>query len=314
MDKNLYKLLISITLFATMISCKPTCELVSLDLRDFKAVSIGGRVKAEAVESKVYPVSHPDKFTFSLKNTNGSIRVSGKPTREISIRAEKVAYGEDQQQAEKRLEELIIVYEKKTDELSIRAKPPVVTIGGRSPRVDFIISLPETLRQVNVHSVNGRIDVRHVNSSFDLHSTNGNIHVEGSGDMEVSTTNGRIGVRGGNGEIRASTTNGNIDIDANNSKVSASSTNGRITLKLRSPEQTDAHTTNGNISADISEARSIKVEAGARKAWRLYLSGFDKVEKRKGLFQNSATAILGDGKVRMEFKTTNGSIEVRVTR
>ncbi|MCD6170444.1 MAG: DUF4097 family beta strand repeat protein [Candidatus Latescibacteria bacterium] len=314
MDKNSYKLLILVTLFATMVSCRSTCELVSLDLRDFKAVSIGGRAKAEAVESKVYPVSHPDKFTFSLKNTNGSIRVSGKPTREISIRAEKVAYGEDQQQAEKHLEELIIVYERKTDELSIRAKPPLVTIGGRSPRVDFIISLPETLRQVNLHSVNGRIDVRHVISSFDLHSTNGAIDLEGSGDMEVSTTNGRIVVRGGSGEIRVSTTNGDINIDANNSEVSASSTNGRIRLKLRSPEQTDAHTTNGDISADIREARSIKVEASARKAWRLYLSGFDKVEKRKGLVQNSASAILGDGKVRMEFRTTNGSIEVRVTK
>jgi len=132
--------------------------------------------------------------------------------------------------------------------------------------------------------------------------------------MEVSTTNGRIVVRGGSGEIRVSTTNGDINIDANNSEVSASSTNGRIRLKLRSPEQTDAHTTNGDISADIREARSIKVEASARKAWRLYLSGFDKVEKRKGLVQNSASAILGDGKVRMEFRTTNGSIEVRVTK
>lgn len=313
MRKFSCELTILLALLVAIISYGPTCELLSIDVRDFQAVSVGAKVKAESVETKTYNIEKPSKFTFTLKNVNGSIRILGEPIGEILIRAEKTAYGETQEQAEKLLKELV-VYDKGKDRLDIRVKAPMVTVGGKSPKVNFTISLPETLQHVYVKSVNGSIDVRYINSSIELHTVNGGIDVDGSGDMKVSTTNGSIDIKAMHGMVRASTTNGRIDIYAKDGRVAASTTNGRIKFRLESPDGVDARTTNGSIDVDLERVENVEVKASTNKGNEIYLVGFDRVEREKGVMRKSATAILGNGRVKLKFRTVNGNIKVRIRR
>jgi len=298
-------------LLISLISYGPVCEFISVDTRELARFGVGAKVKAESVETKVYPVESPSRFIFSLKNVNGSIRISGMPTSEISVRAEKTAWGATQEQALKLLKELVL-YDKRKDRLDIRVKSPMVTVGSNSPKVDFIISLPESLRQVHVRSTNGNIGVRHVLSSIELRATNGDIEADGSGNMRISTTNGDIDIEAVKGKISASSTNGSISVNAKDSKVSASTTSGDLKFQLESPNGADARTTNGEIDVSLKEVQNVEVTASTNKGNEIYLVGFDKVEKDRGMIRKSATGTLGNGDIKLKFRANNGDVEVRV--
>jgi len=294
MRKLSFTWVILATLFAAIISSGPTCELLSIDTRDFETEAIEAKVKAESVESKIYTVEAPSRFEFSLKNTYGSVRISGTPKNEISLRAEKAVWGGTYEEAQKILDKLEIVYDKRRGRLNVEVRIP--RLGPYSgqvklPQINFIISLPETLKQVYVKSIYGNIKANNINSSIELRTTYGYTDVDASGNIEISTTHG------------------GIDIKAKDSEVAASSDYGRIRLQLVSPHQVKARAGYGGIDAELEEVQNVEVVAEGRKG-HVHLSGFDEVEKEKFASLESATAILGNGENKLEFKSEYGRVDV----
>jgi DUF4097 and DUF4098 domain-containing protein YvlB len=313
MRKFSFTWVILAALFAAITSCGPTCELLSIDTRYFDTEAIEGKVKTLLVESKIFDVDTPSKFEFSLKNTYGSIRISGTPTSKISLRAEKTAWGDTDEDAQKILDKLEIIYNKRRNRLNVEVRIPRLSgpRSGKPPRADFVISLPETLKEVYVKSIYGNIKANNIHSSIEFRTTYGYINVDGSGNMEISAIYGGIDLKAKTSVLSASATYGSIDIDAEDSKISASSDHGLVRLQLASPNQVKAYAGYGGIDVELEKVQNVEVVAEGRKG-QVHLSGFDKVEKEEISYLESVTAILGGGGKKLEFKSKYGRVDVRI--
>lgn len=142
-------------------------------------------------------------------------------------------------------------------------------------------------------SVSYRISVP-ANTDLDLSSTNGGVGVEGvRGSMDLSTTNGGMSLRGVGGDVRARTTNGGLSVE-----LSGSSWDGA---------GLEAITTNGGVSLAIPENYSAHLVSGTRNG------GFDLdfPITVSGRISKSLSTDLGSGGATVEVRTTNGGVKIK---
>jgi hypothetical protein len=174
-----------------------------------------------------YPGGH-----FSIENVNGSITVETWNEGTVRIEAEKVA------DSERLLQEIEILVEGEGDRVRVETRYPRRTRRGESGHVDYTIRIPAEAN-INVETVNGRVDVTGIQGQVDASTVNGSVHVEDIvGEAQISTTNGSIKAR-----YREA-------FDGNHH---FSTTNGSVTLYLPTGAggEIDARTVNGSITTDF---------------------------------------------------------------
>jgi hypothetical protein len=178
--------------------------------------------------------------TFSLENTNGSVRLAAWDEAKVRIEATKHA------RSEHALKELQVEIVGEGDRVSIHTRYPRPHWMGGSGRVDYRVSVPRGAR-VTVTTVNGRVEVEGV-----------------AGAVKARTVNGGVDVTGAAGEVEASAVNGGVEVAFNRvdptGRSELGTTNGSVRLTLPRDAAADvrAHTVNGSVGCDFDLADARK--------------------------------------------------------
>ena len=223
--------------------------------------------------------------SFSLKNTNGVVRLSTWAKDEVEIKAVKTARGNKAD-----LDKVAIEVAAKSGSVTVETVYPRL----RNLRVSvaYEIKVPENARLEDVHTTNGDIEIAGRLADIKAGSTNGDVRVDSAaGRCEIGTTNGDIRLVNAHGAVGARTTNGSVHIDIGKveAAISAKSTNGSITLRTSGELNAElkARTTNGRIQTDFP----ITVQGVVRSG-------------------RSLEGKLGTGGPLIDLHTTNGGITI----
>lgn len=187
--------------------------------------------------------------SFSLKNTNGVVRLSTWAKDEVEIKAVKTARGN-----KSNLDKVTI--EVAAASGSVRVETVYPRLRNLRVSVAYEIKVPENVRLEDVRTTNGDIVISGRFSDVKAGSTNGDVHLDSaSGRCEIGTTNGDIRLVNANGPVDAHTTNGSVHIDIGKveAAISARTTNGSITVRASGELNAElkARTTNGRIQTDF---------------------------------------------------------------
>lgn len=204
---------------------------------------------------------------FTIENVNGSITVETWDREQVRIQAEKIA---DSQAS---LDDIEIEIRGSGGEVNVKTYFPRRNRRGESRAVEYHITLPEAA-QIDVQTVNGKVEIYGIRGRIEASTTNGSVEVEDiAGDTDISTTNGSIKARYTevfDGSYRFSTTNGSVTLD----------------LPPGAGGEIDAKTVNGSITTDFP--------ATVHRLSKRHLQG-----------------TFGGGGGRFEMSTVNGSIKIR---
>jgi hypothetical protein len=163
--------------------------LISLLL--FSQSAFGAEVLEEIIEQR--HAVDPDA-TFSIRNTDGSIQIYGGDGFEISIQAIKKAYTQD------RLKSILVDVTATQKGVAIETIIPqrksALSLGDRSGTVEFIVTVPQTIRITKLDLVNGEILVEGLRGgSASAHLVNGLLTAHNCfGDLDFTIVNGRLEV------------------------------------------------------------------------------------------------------------------------
>lgn len=254
----------------------------------FVAFAAAPLLRAEYTEEIVKSFPLRSGGSFSLDNTNGSVKIATWAEDKVEIRALKIARRDKED-----LDQVRIEFDATADAVAVRAIWPKVH-RDLQVNVRFDVHLPAGVKLTGVETTNGNLDLGGEFASARLGTTNGSIILNGCrGDVLAGTTNGDIEVDGAEGRVEVETTNGHIKIRNALPKdgLDAETTNGGITLHLAEPDKVNANlsvrTTNGHIETDIAVT-------------------LERLTKSR----HSLDARIGSGGPAIRLSTTNGSIRI----
>jgi len=224
-----------------------TLALTGCDIEDFD----GGGDRSQVDFHYNFPLHAGG--SVNIDTFNGPIEIIGWDQDAVDISGTKYARTPE-------LRDAIKIDTTHTDtSVSVHAVRPYDNHGNMGAR--FVVHVPRKVNLDRIVSSNGKIDVRSVAGSANLHTSNGHIDAEQiDGPIEASTSNGHITVQeelsSGRSPIHVRTSNGAIDITARHpilSDLHASTSNGSITIHL--PDSTSARvrasTSNSSISSEF---------------------------------------------------------------
>ncbi|MDH4197011.1 MAG: DUF4097 family beta strand repeat-containing protein [Candidatus Aminicenantes bacterium] len=228
--------------------------------------------------------------SFSLDNTNGSVKIVTWAEDRVEIRALKIARKDKEDLAEVQIE-----FDATADAVTVRAVWPKVR-RNLQVSVSFDVHLPAGIKVADVETTNGNLDLRGEFAS-----------------ARVGTTNGGIVLEGCRGEVRAGTTNGTIEVDGAEGRIEVESTNGDIQIRNALPKDgLDAETTNGNITLNLAAPDKINADLSVRTTNGHIETDVPVTLHRLTKSRHSLEARIGAGGPAIRLSTTNGSI--RITR
>ena len=193
---------------------------------------------------------------IDAQTVNGPISLQGADRDQVIVRAWKEIRGRNTTDLAEFAQDVYVYAEQIGAEIKIYSEYPKPS-QGISVKVRYEIESPRTV-DVNLRTVNDKIDLSGVEGAIDATTVNSNINLQGDGGpIHVHTTNGNIDALVGElaHKSKFSTTNGSIDarVDAGVAPVTATTTNGPIALTL--PEdfsgQIDAKTSDGRVHSDF---------------------------------------------------------------
>jgi len=144
--------------------------------------------------------------TLSVSNVTGPVRVEGWERDTVQVHYVKQARGEEALR-DFRVELL-------ADGDTLKVRPQYAPQAGfRFGPVSFDIKVPAGLRQLSVHSVSGRIEVRNLAADVaqELESVSGSISTDRAGDLRIKSTSGGIDFSFAGQNLRAKTISGTIN-------------------------------------------------------------------------------------------------------
>jgi DUF4097 and DUF4098 domain-containing protein YvlB len=221
------------------------------------------------------------KATVGVENENGSVTVQSWDRNEIRVEAEKTVDGSGEA-AKTAMKELRVDVREEGDSLRVRTVTPKRGDGGFfswlagndvDANVRYTITVPRKTN-LDLETVNGRIEVRAVDGVMDLETTNGKIEVaKCSGRVNAETTNGGIVA-----ELTATST-GRMELETTNGGV-------QIELPAGFRANLDARTTNGSIKSDFP------------------------ITIQGTMDRNRLSGSLNGGGEELRIRTTNGSVKI----
>lgn len=163
------------------------------------ALITGGSLFAAELTEK-FDKTFAGKATVGVQNENGSVTVKSWDRPEIRVEAEKTAEG-NREAAAAAMKEIKIDVRDEGGTLRIRTVLPKRNGGGCldwlagtnvNANVRYTVTVPRKTN-LDLETVNGRIEVREVEGVMDLETTNGKIEIaKSSGRVNAETTNGGI--------------------------------------------------------------------------------------------------------------------------
>jgi hypothetical protein len=245
------------------------------------AAAVANAAKLEETFDKTYDVQPGARL--ALDNTNGHVTVHGSNDARVHIHAVKTVESIRSTAATDAMRELRIDVKPAAGGLNVTTHYPKSAEGGFfdwlagsnvNVSVTYDISIPRAMN-LDIGTVNGRIEIADV-----------------SGSLKLETTNGRIEVAKCRGSIDAETTNGGIKAEllqvTGNHTMFLGTTNGHITLSVpHSLAATiNAETTNGSINTELPVTTTSKAH------------------------RSSLRGTVNGGGPELKLRTTNGGIDI----
>src|SRR6185503_14026934 len=104
---------------------------------------------------------------------------------------------------------------------------------GRTPRIDFTVLIPASLR-VHVATGNGDVAIDRAGASVSAATGNGDVTIgQTTGTVTAATGNGDVRVDQAGGPVKVSTGNGRVHVATSSGPVSASTGNGPIDVTMK---------------------------------------------------------------------------------
>lgn len=244
----------------------------------------------ELIETDTYTVGGAAKLT--IDSAFGDVTITTHEANVIEVEKVITAWGEDEESAKQKAENLQVEIEQTGDKLSIRYDPDedseVLGFGEvRGDVVDFNIKVPAETT-VEVDSSFGKISLEGVTGGADLTGR--------FGDISVTRVSGPLVVKGTNGALDISF------IDAGKESVHLESTFGSITVEDLSGLSLYTGTSNGEIDLkDINLVEGLSID-----------NRFGAIQVED--FQAEAFKLLdANGGIRLVNGTLDGPIDVTTT-
>lgn len=223
---------------------------------------------------------------------NGGIQVSGWDGDHYEVLACKVAAGENEAAARQRLTEIKVVVN--GGQLSVD--------GPENERWStFLLIHAPRNSNLNLHAINGPVEVRDV-----------------SGTLALEAQNGPLELRNCSGQIKATAENGPIDLIGANGSATLTATNGPVAVRVHGNQwtggQVEARSENGPVVLAVPEGfqSSFLVEASEHAPMNCAATFCDQV--RKTWDNNERRMEYGSGSPVLKLSTENGPIEVKTAR
>jgi len=196
---------------------------------------------------------------LSLRNTNGSVEITGWDRNSIDVSGTK--YGPDQN----RLKDIKVNVNASGKDANITTDIPRGDWHG-SYGVRYRIHVPRNIALNQIETTNGSITAEDLSGGGHVKSTNGKLALARlTGDYRVETTNGAIELENCSGLQKADTTNGGVRGHLKEGAIEVNSTNGTVDITLDNPRESRPirlTTTNGSLNLALAEFHSnaVRVE------------------------------------------------------
>jgi DUF4097 and DUF4098 domain-containing protein YvlB len=211
---------------------------------------------------------------LSVDTTNGGIDVIGEDRSDVALEARVTAWAASESAANDLLNQVVI----DTDNGDVRDHGPHAHFFDHTGySVDYHLHVPHHLA-AELHSMNGGIDLTHVD-----------------GNLRFGTTNGGVSLDHVSGAVEGHTVNGGIDVSLDGDRwlgdgLHADTTNGGIDLRL--PEHYSAHLETGTVNGGINVNFPITIQ---------------------GEIKNRLNTDLGSGGPTVHVQTVNGGVTISHT-
>lgn len=209
---------------------------------------------------------------LSVNTTNGGIEVMGEDRSDVELDAKVTAWGPSDAEARDLLNQVAI----DTDNGNVRDHGPRSSFLDRSGySVSYKLHVPRHLAGMEVHSMNGGIELSKVD-----------------GQLRFSTTNGGVELSALSGDVEGHTVNGGLEIALSGDRwqgegLHADTTNGGIAMHV--PANYSAHLETSTVNGGISIGFPVTVQ---------------------GEIKNHLDTNLGSGGATIHAQTTNGGVEI----
>lgn len=219
-------------------------------------------VSAIATESKNY--SSEGVTSLEIQNDAGHVRITGGDVSQITVEAEKTAWGVNETAASKALENLKYTVKKQGDALVITYKMNQNQMNNKPDSIDFAITVPREM-VVAVKAQFGEIELTGTEGDATLESAFGDVSVETlKGALKVTTQSGRVtakSINAGSKEVSLKSGFGNLSLEkitAGNLKVESES--GVIELNdVRASGELELNTKFGDVRYEKGSADTLTV-------------------------------------------------------
>jgi hypothetical protein len=284
-------------------------KLVSSGLSGFIRSLLAGipwSEHAEGVEELHFKA--PGHRVVRLHNPNGRTRVVGEERSDIEVVISKTARAESTEAANRLLGEIQLTSRDIEDRLELDVEVP--RRWNRRGCANLEIRIPREM-QIEIASINGRIDVAGVRARVRARSSNGSACIRDIvGNVDVITSNAMVCCSGNCGSLTARSSNGKIEIEEHRGSVDASTSNGliRASLEVLGKRGVQLATSNGRIVLELPEEVDadvdIRIDNGVIRSDRTLAP-----PKRESTGRLSGR--LGSGGAQVKLRTSNGSISLR---
>lgn len=263
----------------------------------------------EAVEEEDQTFAVLDYLTLVVETTNGKVQVWGVDgLEEVEVTAVLHAWGDTQEQAQDRLEQLVVEMSQEADRVQLRFRSSSSYQGwGKSPQVDFEVAVP-TVADVAMVIENGSIGVADVTGTLSADTDNGSIDVVNlRGAAVIQTDNGSIDIEQAQAHLALITDNGKITVSQSQCSLDAETDNGDIHFsgQLVGPRHR-IESGNGSLIVEVLSDSELAIEARVDNgsiSTTLPLVG-DTQGKQWSAVLNAPTS-------KLILQTGNGSIKIR---
>lgn len=207
---------------------------------------------------------------LNVSSMNGGIQVIGEDRKDIAVEARVIAWAGSVSEAKDILRQVAI----ETSGDSIRDNGPHLHWGNKGYGINYKLRVPRHL-SVDLKSMNGGIDIAHLDSTIGFNTTNGGVELNDlAGDVHGQTVNGGLSIQ--------------LTGDHWNGKgLNAETTNGGVELGI--PEGYSAHLETGTVNGGFEFNFPITLQGDIKK----HLS-----------------MDLGNGGPTIHAETTNGGVSV----
>src|SRR6056297_3639593 len=254
---------------------------------------------------------------LDVDTKNGSIEVFYWNESFIRVEGEKKVSGLGDLESE--MGKIDINYDFKSDQLYVYASFPDdmnKLFKNKSYGANLIVYIPKGVAVFNdfhANTSNGRIIMEGFDGAFDLRTSNGSIELtDCTGSIKAKTSNASVDLSNIKGEMDITTSNGSIKLSKsfltgsyNHFNTSNARINGEITLPLSG--SVSFITSNGSINLTVPENTGADFTANTSNG-SISIKGMSVNYSNDG--KTAKSGRINDGGVRLELKTSNGSISL----